>query len=140
MGCYGIGTTRVLGTLVEVYHDERGLRWPLPVAPYHIHLMPLLGKDLQTRKELEARSQAIYDLFVREGYEVLLDDRFDLSSGERFAESDLLGIPVRIIISERNHANKKAEIVKRAGGEPILASYDSLSDTIQNLFPWERHI
>ncbi len=140
MGCYGIGTSRLLGTLVEVFHDAKGLRWPLTVAPYHIHLVPIVGKDAQIRKELETQYRTVYDQLIEQGYEVLLDDRFDLSVGERFADSDLLGLPVRIVLSERNHKDKNAEIVLRMNGEVKLTDYQSLLATVKNILPWEKKI
>ncbi|MBI4272264.1 hypothetical protein HY621_00210 [Candidatus Uhrbacteria bacterium] len=138
MGCYGIGTSRLVGTLVEIFHDAKGLRWPVTVAPYHIHLVPIVGKDAQMRKELEAQYRTAQEHLVRAGYEVLLDDRSDLTAGERFADSDLIGLPIRIIFSERNHKEKKAEIVVRMTGQTHIAPYHSLIQTIQDMLPWEK--
>ncbi len=90
MGCYGIGTTRVMGVLVEKYHDERGIIWPSQVAPFAVHLVSLKGA--------EAAAQQTYDQLQAAGIEVLWDDR-DVSPGVKFTDADLIGIPVRLVVS-----------------------------------------
>lgn len=103
MGCYGIGPARVMGTIAEVLSDEKGLVWPKSVAPFQVHLVSL-GVN-------EAVDQLYQDL-NRAGVEVLYDDR-DMSAGEKFAESDLLGIPLRIVVGKRSLETKTAEVRKR---------------------------
>lgn len=88
-GSYGIGITRVMGTLVEKFHDERGIVWPKSVAPFEVHLIGLSGKGEEEYKKL---SEA--------GIDVLFDDR-DTSAGAKFADADLIGIPVRLVVSEK---------------------------------------
>jgi prolyl-tRNA synthetase len=97
MGCYGIGIGRTLATIVEKYHDEKGICWPMQVAPYQAHLVEIGRPD--TSNQIPAEN--IYQLLNQAGVEVLWDDR-DLSPGAKFADADLIGIPVRLVASPRN--------------------------------------
>lgn len=108
---YGIGPTRVMGTLVEVFHDEKGIIWPSSVAPFTIHLV---GLDL-ANKEVSQEAEKIYTVLVNEGLEVLYDDRVDVSPGEKFADADLIGIPYRVVISKKTQ--DKLEVKKRGEKE-----------------------
>lgn len=96
MGSYGIGVTRLMGTIVEVLSDDKGIIWPKSVAPFAVHLLSL-GNDDDVKKEAEA----VYKELSMSGIEVLFDDR-DLPAGEKFADSDLLGIPMRLVVSKRS--------------------------------------
>lgn len=95
MGCYGIGPSRIMGSLVEVYHDDKGIIWPKEVAPYQIHLTSL-GNDTSV---IEAADR-LYDELRKSGWEVLYDDR-DLGAGAKLADADLIGIPLRLVVSPR---------------------------------------
>jgi len=112
VGCYGLGTTRLMGTIVEVFADEKGLVWPESVAPFAIHLVSL-GKD---GDEISKTADALYDDLIQKGIEVLYDDR-DMRAGEKFAESDLLGIPKRIVVGKESVETNIFEVVNRATGE-----------------------
>ncbi len=92
---YGIGSTRVMGTLVEVSHDDRGIIWPKAVAPFRVHLLKIGNWKAETP------ASEIYHKLSNAGVDVLWDDR-DVPAGEKFADSDLIGIPVRLVVSERN--------------------------------------
>ncbi|MEK9185983.1 MAG: aminoacyl--tRNA ligase-related protein [Patescibacteria group bacterium] len=94
MGSYGIGPSRIMGALVEVYNDERGIIWPKSIAPYQAHLIEIKGKGV------ESRARKIYKNLKEAGVEVLYDDR-DVSAGQKFADADLLGIPWRAVVSEK---------------------------------------
>lgn len=111
MGSYGIGPTRLMGIIVEVLADEKGLVWPESVAPFSVHLVSL-GKP---RDEVSKTADALYDDLVKAGIEVLYDDR-DVRAGEKFAESDLLGIPKRIVVGKEAVATGVFEVVNRATG------------------------
>lgn len=100
MGCYGIGISRLMGVIVEKYHDEHGIVWPEAVAPFRAHVLALNGAD----------GGKVYDALQKEKIEVLYDDR-DLSAGEKFAEADLLGIPWRIVVSPK--LGDKVEVKRR---------------------------
>lgn len=111
MGSYGIGPTRLMGIIVEALADEKGLVWPEAVAPFAVHLVSL-G---QPGDEVSKAADALYDDLVREGVEILYDDR-DVRAGEKFADSDLLGIPKRIVVGKDAVATGTFEVVDRATG------------------------
>ena len=115
MGSYGIGVSRVMGTIVEVLSDQNGIVWPESVAPFRIHLLVLHDKEGRTGTVAEAAEELYSDL-TKQGHEVLFDDR-ELRPGEKFADSDLIGIPLRIIVSEKNLAEGKIELKHRATGK-----------------------
>jgi len=108
MGCYGIGTSRLVGTIAEASHDEKGLIWPKSVAPYHVHLLNV-GFDPSVKKTAEK----LYGKMIKAGVEVLYDDR-DESAGKKFNDADLIGIPLRIVISERTLKEDAAEFKLRS--------------------------
>ena len=114
-GSYGIGPTRVMGTLVEVSHDDKGIIWFPQVAPFNIHLVEI-GQDGE-----EAKS--IYNKLTRLGIDVLWDDR-NVSAGEKFADTDLIGIPVRLVVSERT--GNKIEWKNRTDNKVELLTFDEL--------------
>jgi prolyl-tRNA synthetase len=108
MGCYGIGLPRLMATIVEVNHDQKGICWPKEVAPFNVHLIPV-EKKLRVKKVAEK----LYQDLKKRHIEVLYDDRDDVSVGEKFADSDLIGIPLRVVVSEKTLAKKSVEIKKR---------------------------
>ena len=95
MGCYGIGLARTLATIVEIYHDEKGIIWPESVAPYEAHLVHV--EDPST----EAWAKEVYEKLKSAGIDVLWDDRENVSAGEKFADADLIGIPTRLVVSAK---------------------------------------
>lgn len=109
IGCYGIGTSRLVGTLVEVHHDDRGIVWPESVAPFRVHLV---GLDLDN-EEIRAKADAYYNELTEAGVEVLYDDRADERPGSKFATADLIGIPHRIVISKKTIEAGKIEYKRR---------------------------
>jgi prolyl-tRNA synthetase len=111
MGSYGIGPARVMGTIVELMSDDKGLVWPEAVAPFAVHLVSL-GKD---GDDIAKAAHALYDDLQNAGVEVLYDDR-DLRAGEKFADSDLLGIPTRIVVGKDAVGTGQFEVVDRATG------------------------
>ena len=108
MGCYGIGLGRLMGAIVEASHDDKGIIWPKSVAPFAVHLIHL-GTDKKTKTSAEK----IYKDLQKSGIEVLWDDRENKTAGENFAESDLLGIPLRIVVSEKTLEAGSVEIKER---------------------------
>lgn len=104
MGCYGIGPSRIMGTVVEVFHDQRGIIWPMSVAPFQVHLINL--------KTTNQPADKIYANLVKKGIDVLYDDRLTVSAGEKFTEADLIGIPHRLVISEKT--GRQIEYKQRA--------------------------
>lgn len=121
---YGIGPTRVLGTLVEVSHDEKGIIWYPQVAPFDVHLL-----DLRTSNK-EQRTEEIDDKLINSGIEVLWDDR-DLSAGEKFADCDLIGIPVRLVISKET--GDKIEWKRRDSENKELLSLEEVVKRVKSL-------
>jgi prolyl-tRNA synthetase len=109
MGCYGIGIGRTLATIVEEYYDDKGIIWPEIAAPYKVHLIELGSKN----KDVKKKAEEIYQKLQKKEIEVLFDDRLENGPGEKFADSDLIGIPYRVIVSERNLREGKLEIKKR---------------------------
>jgi prolyl-tRNA synthetase len=108
MGCYGIGLQRLIATIVEIWHDEKGIIWPKLVAPFKFHLIPIEKSNKVNRaiKILETNLE-------KRSLEVLVDDRKNVTPGEKFADSDLIGIPLRIVVSERTLKDGSIEIKKR---------------------------
>jgi prolyl-tRNA synthetase len=121
MGCYGIGITRLMGVVVETKADERGIVWPENIAPYKVHLINL-EKNLH-------RAEDIYKELQELGVEVLFDDRTEVGAGQKFADADLIGIPVRLVVSERN--GDKIEWKKRESGEIEIISLDEVLDRLK---------
>lgn len=124
MGCYGIGPSRVIGTIVEMHHDEHGIIWPKEVAPYQVHLVSLC-RDKDTKKADE-----VYNELVHAGIEVLYDDREDVRPGQKFADSDLIGIPVRIVISQKTIEQQTVEVKYRYKPEAEIISRKALLDVL----------
>lgn len=113
MGCYGIGTSRLMGVLVEKFHDEKGIIWPESVAPFSVYLASLNREDENTR----AFADSVYEQLEHAGIETLYDDR-DCGAGLKFADAELLGIPWRIVVSKKTAG--KLEVTSRATNEMHL--------------------
>lgn len=118
MGCYGIGLARTLATIAEKFHDNQGLIWPKQVAPFEVHLVGIMN-DLKIKK----RAEEIYNLLTQNGIEVFFDDR-DISPGEKFADADLIGIPVRLVVSVKT--GEKIEWKERTSQETELLSIEQI--------------
>lgn len=112
MGCFGIGITRLMGVIAETFNDEKGIVWPESVSPYRVHLVELSNGDA----EIKDYAEGVYDMFTDNKVEVLYDER-DVRAGEKFADSDLLGMPYRIVISRKTKEEGKFEVVERKTGE-----------------------
>lgn len=120
MGCYGVGPSRLMGTVVELCGDEKGIVWPKEISPFSIHLISLGESDL-----VKDKSKEIYDALRKNGIEVLYDDRRE-SAGVKFKDSDLIGIPIRVVVSEKTLQQDSVEI-KRRGDEVLeLIKIESL--------------
>ncbi len=121
MGCYGLGLTRVMGAVVEVNHDEKGIIWPITIAPYKIHLISL-GQDKEAEK--------IYNDLIKNGYEVLFDDRIDATAGQKFSDADLIGLPIRIVVSKKTLEKDSVEIKLRNQDKVELINIKKILDKI----------
>jgi prolyl-tRNA synthetase len=125
MASYGIGPGRLMGTIVEVSHDDRGMIWPDSVAPFHVHLIVLDGKTKEADK--------LYADLQKKGIEVLYDDRDDKSAGEKFADADLIGCPLRMVISNKTLDKKSVEIKKRTEKEfKLITLLKAVESTVLN--------
>ena len=124
MGCYGIGIGRLLASIVEASHDKDGIIWPPAVAPYQVHLMHIGKGD-----EVQQGAESLYEELRAQGYEVLYDDRQE-SPGVKFKEADLLGMPLRITISQRTLETDSVEVKRRTEAEKILVKLDELDPQV----------
>ena len=107
MACFGMGPSRLMGALVEVFHDDKGIMWPKSVAPYQVHLVSL-GDDENVKKQADK----IYDKMIEGNIEVLYDDR-EASAGAKLADADLIGIPTRVIVSKKTLEKDSVEVKER---------------------------
>jgi len=124
LGSYGIGVTRLMGVIVEKFADESGIVWPKSVAPFQVHLLSL-GADEKTVQ--------LYDEFRKGGVEVLYDDR-DTSAGQKFAESDLIGIPYRVVVGKRSLESGTAEVKARASDNIETVPLEKLIDYLHTAY------
>lgn len=115
MGSYGIGITRLMGLLVEKFADDKGIVWPKEVAPFAVHLVELSGGDAAVKE----KADRLYADLTAAGVEVLYDER-DARAGEKFADSDLIGIPLRVVVGKKTIETGQYECVRRATGESFL--------------------
>lgn len=124
MGCYGIGLGRTLATVVEAHHDDKGIVWPEKIAPFQVHLL-VLGKDRE-------KAENVYRKLVNDGFEVLYDDREKVLAGEKFADADLIGIPVRLVISDKT--KDKIEWKRRNKKKIELLQYNEVMEKLKKIF------
>ncbi len=115
MGSYGIGVGRLLACVAEEHHDERGLVWPISVAPYEVHLVSLGGEGTEAQQV----ANDLYSRLEQDGVEVLYDDR-EASPGVKFADADLIGLPLRVTVSARSLERGGVEVKRRAGGQEVV--------------------
>ncbi|MBI2062940.1 MAG: hypothetical protein HYT61_01715 [Candidatus Yanofskybacteria bacterium] len=118
MGSYGIGLGRVMGTLVEIHHDDEGIAWPESVSPLKVHLVVLSGA--------EKVGEELYEELLHNSIEILYDDRVDKTAGEKFADADLIGCPIRLVISEKTLQKRSVEIKRRSEKEVRLVPLDKI--------------
>ncbi len=146
MGSYGIGISRMMGAVVEVFHDEKGIIWPKEIAPFQIHLI-----EIENTREVKKAAEKLYqDLSSfaprkrsyggpteafgiggqKANFEVLYDDRIEKTAGEKFADCDLIGIPTRLVVSERTLAKNSVEIKKRREKKIRLVKINNIKQTL----------
>lgn len=124
MGSYGIGPGRVMGTIVEVLADEKGIVWPESIAPFKAHLIVLDSKEGNSARE---HAEKLYETLTAKGIEVLYDDR-EIRGGEKFADADLMGMPYRIVVSDKTLAAGRYEVTERkTGTSHMLAEKELLA-------------
>ncbi|MBP9869131.1 hypothetical protein KBC59_01045 [Patescibacteria group bacterium] len=130
MGCYGIGVTRLVGTIVEASHDDRGIIWPKSVAPFQVHLVSLSSKDSEMQDRIQEESADLYDALTAAGIDVLWDDR-EASPGAKLADADLLGMPLRLLVSEKTLKDESIEWKIRAAAEAKLVAVENVVDEVK---------
>ena len=133
MGCYGIGVGRLLAAAIEQNHDDKGVIFPTPIAPYHVHLV---GLNLTDPSVAQAADE-LYQQLWQEGIETLYDDRQDEAAGVKFNDADLLGLPVRLVVSPRNLRQDSVEVKLRHEKEATLAPVNEVVERIGKLIGGE---
>lgn len=128
MGCYGMGLGRIMAAVVEVNHDDKGIIWPLSIAPYHVYICVLSREGTHVSQEAEK----LYKELTAAGLEVLLDDREE-SPGVKFNDADLLGIPFRVTVSPRTLEKNSVEFKKRSENESEIVPLDKIISKLQGL-------
>lgn len=132
MGSYGIGVTRLMGVLVEKFADEKGIVWPKSVAPYHVHLVGLNLDD----NEIKDYAEGIYSSLKDKGIKTFFDDRIEARAGEKFGDSDLLGLPYRIVVSKKTKEEGLFEVVQRQSGEVKKMTEKEIDDYFTGGAKW----
>jgi prolyl-tRNA synthetase len=132
MGCYGIGVGRTAAAAIEQNHDDNGIIFPLAIAPFHVLILPVNNKDAEIMKAAEG----LYGTLSEKGAEVLLDDR-DERPGVKFKDADIIGIPLRLTIGEKNLKHGKVEIKQRGSGEVTLVNIKEASERIMAMISAE---
>jgi len=126
MGCYGIGLGRLLSAIAETSNDKKGIIWPASIAPYQIHLI-----SLEDDKNIKSNAEDLYNLLEKERVEVLWDERDDVSAGVKFNDADLIGIPIRIVVSKRSLGTGGAELKLRREEKSEIVKMDKVIDTVK---------
>jgi len=120
MGSYGIGPGRTMAAVVETHHDERGIIWPESVAPFRVHLVEILSDDSAKKAKIKKEAEKLYGELHKKGVAVLWDERDDKTPGEKFADADLIGIPTRVVISEKTLEQNGVEVKKRRDSKAVI--------------------
>lgn len=135
MGCYGIGVSRLLAAVVEQYNDEKGIKWPVSVAPYEVSVLCLSDKD----PEIWNAAGAVADACVAAGLETVVDDRAE-RPGVKFADADLIGFPWQVIVGKKGVANGIAEVKERATGNRFEVALDEVASWLSKKILPEREL
>jgi prolyl-tRNA synthetase len=135
MGCYGIGPSRLVGTLAEIYNDANGLIWPKAVAPFQIHLLSLNDKDEAMQAQIMEQAGKLYQDLTAAGWEVIWDDRLQASNGEKFKDSDLFGIPVRLVLGKQALQAQSIEVKLRNQEKgDLLPLAENLNEKLKEIY------
>ncbi len=132
MGCYGIGVDRTIAAIIEQGNDKDGIIWPITIAPFEIIIIVLT----QDKKKYRNITDSLYDELNKK-YEVLMDER-NVSPGFKFKDADLIGIPIKLILSDKNFAQGKIEIKWRKSGKSVLIDKDQILPEIEQIIKEEH--
>ncbi len=127
MGCYGLGPSRLMGTIVEIFNDQKGIIWPISIAPFQVHLLVLSKEDALVKK-----ADKLYNELIKKGIEVLYDDRLE-SAGIKLNDSDLLGMPYRLILSDKTDKTKSVEVKRRNSDKADMIKLDKLANYLKKI-------
>ena len=129
MGSYGIGISRLVGAIIEAYHDDKGIKWPLSVAPFKISIVNLMPDD----QTCATKAMEYYNFYMNNKIDILLDDRL-CSIGKKYSDNDLIGIPIQIIIGKRDLKDNLVEIKSRINNLSKKIHVDKVFEYIENIF------
>ena len=129
MGCYGIGVGRLAASVCEAKHDEYGPIWPISIAPWEVHICCIRPDDAETKQVADA----LYEELLSNKVDVLYDDRDGIRGGQMFADADLIGVPVRVVVSPRNLKEGKVEISTRDKSVSMMADVAEAGARIREL-------
>jgi prolyl-tRNA synthetase len=132
MGCYGIGIGRTVAAGIEQNHDENGIVWPMPLAPYHVIVTPVNVNE----KDVMDATEYLYNSMLAEDIEVIFDDR-DERAGVKFKDADLIGIPLRIVVGRKNLVQGNVELKIRKTGENKLYSLEEVVKQVKEMIEHE---
>jgi prolyl-tRNA synthetase len=135
MGCYGIGVGRTVAAAIEQYFDQNGIIFPMPIAPFQVLVLPVNIK----MEFLKETAEQLYQTFLKKGIEVLYDDREE-TPGVKFKDADLIGIPLRVTLGEKNLKKGLVEIKKRRSGEILLVRKEEALSKVKELIDQEMNI
>jgi len=128
MGCYGIGVTRTMAAAIEQYHDDKGIIWPVSLAPYVVDIVPVSNKDA-AMMDIAAK---LYDTLQQDGLDVMMDDR-DERAGVKFMDADLIGYPIRVTVGKKSAADQTVEIKVRKTGDMEVVSIESAAARVKEI-------
>lgn len=128
MGCYGIGVGRAIASIAQESSDDKGLILPMSVAPWQVHICPLRLDD----ESVKNKAYELYDDLTKAGVDVLFDDR-NAAAGVKFNDADLMGMPIRIVVSPKSLATGEVEITVRATKESQKVAYDKALDVVKDI-------
>ena len=129
MGSYGIGIERIAAAYIEQNHDKDGIVWGGEISPFQIHLVSVNKKS----DPVKASAEKLYNELTAKGYEVLFEDRDDISPGVKFKDADLIGIPLQLVVSDKNMKNDEIEVKFRKTGERERIKYSDIIQSIPKL-------
>lgn len=122
MGAYGIGLPRLMGAVTEIFNDDKGIIWPDSIAPFKFHLIPI-----ENNRKVKKAADDLYQTLQKQKQEVIYDDRLDKSVGEKFVDCDLIGVPYRLVISEKTLKNNSVEVKERSKEKAELIKTKKIS-------------